>query len=205
VLLPSIGNLTTRLAYPVPSRVEFATTVRAATRDAMLQGSQMLGRFLEDHPSSGTGVEGMQQYALLQSVRDREVAKRAEPLRTAYDHQLSQQRRMMSWLQYASPAILMQLALTDTAGTSGDRHRRFQAQATDFQVAWRAFFEPRILKFEPLTVTDFDRLPSFAYTEEPVAEVVARVALPLAALAAAGGALTGLGLRAYRRYDVTGA
>jgi ABC-2 type transport system permease protein len=204
VLAPSIGNLATRLIYPVPSRVEFATEMRAATRDAMVQGSQMLGRFLEDHPSAGTGVEGMQQYALLQALRGREVAKRSEPLRAAYDRQLALQRRLMSALQYVSPAILMQLALTDIAGTSGDRHRRFHAQATDFQASWQLFFEPRLLAAEPLTADDFDRLPGFGYVEEPVADVVRRNFAPVTLLALAGVGLTLIGLLGYSRYDVTG-
>ena len=205
VLVPSIGNLASRLIYPVPSRVEFATAMRAATRDAMVQGSQMLGRFLEDHPSAGTGVEGMRQYAMLQTIRDREVAKRSEPLRAAYDRQLGLQRRLMARLQYLSPAILMQLALTDIAGTSGDRHRRFHAQATDFQAAWQSFFEPRLLAVEPLRAADFDRLPRFEYVEEPTGDVLRRTLVPVAALALAGAALAALGLAAYSRYDVTGA
>jgi hypothetical protein len=37
--------------------------------------SRLLGRFLEDHPSTGTGREGMQQYAALQEAREAETAR----------------------------------------------------------------------------------------------------------------------------------
>jgi ABC-2 type transport system permease protein len=205
VLVPSIGNLTVRLAYPVPSRVEFATAMRAATRDAMVEGSQLLGRFLEDHPAGGTGVEGMRQYAMLQAVRDREIARRAAPLQAVYDRQLARQRRTISALQYVSPAILMQLALTDIAGASGDRHRSFHAQATAFQAEWRGFFEPRILAVDPLGPADVERMPRFAYVEETLGDVLRRRGFPTLALALAAIMISLLGLRAYARYDVTGA
>ena len=81
----------------------------------------------------------------------------------------------------------MQLALTDIAGTSGDRHRRFHAQATDFQAAWQAFFEPRMLAVEPLTAADIERLPRVrVHRGAAQATCLSRTRVPVAALALAG-------------------
>lgn len=205
VMVPAVGNLTARLMHPVPSRVEFATALREATQQATVQGSRMLGRYLEDHPPTGTGVDGLRQFAALQAARDAEIAKGAAPLRASYDAQLTAQRAFMARLQFVSPAILTVLALTDAAGTSGVRHRAFVAQAFAFQERWRLFFAPLVLNAEPLAAADAGRVPTFVYVDERTGDVLARRAWPLAALALITAGIGVAGAYSYRRYVVTGA
>jgi ABC-2 type transport system permease protein len=203
LLVPAALNLAVRHAYPIPSRVEFATSVRAATRDAVVQGSKRLGRFLEDHPSSGVGVEGMQQYAMLQEARDQEIVRRMQPLQVRYESQLARQRAFVARAQYLSPAVVLHLALTDIAGTGDARHARFRTEVARFQEAWRAFFGPRLLAVSTLSPADYDDFPTFTYTEEPVSSVLRRAAAPISALAATGAALWVAGFWLYRRYELT--
>lgn len=202
VLVPSFVNLATRVLYPVPSRVELATTLREATRQAIAEGSRTLGRYLEDHPSTGTGMEGMRQYYALQYVRDARVAQRARPLLDAFQRQLARQAEAVSVLQYLSPALVAQLALTDAAGTSGHRAKRFDDQATSFQQAWRDHFPPDVLAgVAPMN----PQLPAFEFIEEPIRAVLRRVATPVVALAVVAVIVVGTGIRAFGRFSVTGA
>jgi ABC-2 type transport system permease protein len=202
VLAPSVINLASRVAHPVPSRVQFATAIRAATRDAMVEGSRQLGRFLEDHPAAGTGREGMQQYALLQATRDRAIAARAEPLRTVYDRQLAEQRRFVGVAQFVSPTVMMQMVLTDIAGTSGVRHRGFYDQVSSFQQRWSAALTPKIMAVSALTPVDIERLPTFAFVEEPPSAVAQRNRLPLTGLVILTVVVWWSAVRRYSQYQV---
>lgn len=202
VLAPSVINLASRMVYPVPSRVQFATAIRAATRDAMVEGSRQLGRFLEDHPAAGTGREGMQQYALLQATRDRAIASRAEPVRAIYEQQLAKQRRFVGFAQFASPAVMMQIVLTDIAGTSGARHRGFYDQVSWFQQQWSGALTPKIMSVSALTVDDLNRLPAFTFVEESASTVTSRNLPPLAGLVMLTAFVWWVGVRRYGRYQV---
>jgi hypothetical protein len=49
---------------------------------------------------------------------------------------------------------------------------------------------------------DFDRLPVFVYTEEPLSAVLSRTWAPLAALWALGLSVAAAALLAFRRYQI---
>ena len=200
VVAPSIVNLAARVWFPVPSGVQLDIAMREATRAAVAEGSRMLGRFLEDHPASGTGEEGMQQYFALQEARDRQVAAAMRPLLDTFAAQRAAQARAMALLQFTSPTILAQMLLTDAAGTSGHRARHFAAQATRFQEAWRAHFTPELLSGAALPGAP---APVFAFDEEPMADVVARTAGPAIILLVASVVLLWSGIRRFARYQVT--
>lgn len=202
VLLPAILNLAARVVYPVPSRVQLAVAMREAAREAVAEGSRALGRYLEDHPSTGTGVEGLRQFYMLQDVRDARIAHQLQPMLSAYEDQLTRQGRFISVAQYASPTVIAQLALTDLAGTSGHRARAFAGQAVEFQRAWKARFPPDLLAADVSTLPD---LPTFTFVEEPLAAVAGRTLLPLAALAVIAASLLVTGARRLRYIDVIGA
>ena len=201
VLVPSIVNVVTPVIHPPPSRVELAITSRLAARAAVVEGSRLLGRFLEDHPSTGVGEEGMRQYYLLQDAREAEVAKHLQPLLATYDEQLTRQREFVSYAQFLSPTILAQLALTDAAGTSGHRHRWFNDQALDFQQLWKAHFPPGVLAAAVVTPNMLASRPVFTYQEEPLQIVIRRTAPPMLLLSLIACALLWAAVHAYARYD----
>jgi ABC-2 type transport system permease protein len=203
VLVPAAVNLVATVAYPVPSRVEFASATRLATQEAVVQGSRILGHFMEDHPSAGLDQDGLQQFAVLQAARDEEVRTRLRPVIEHYEARLESQRVFIDRFRYLSPTMLAHASLLDAAGTSGARHRHFAAEASRFQQEWQAFFEPFLLRVQALTADDYARLPGFTRTEEPVRASAARVAAPLVVLLLVTGVLVLWGARAYRTYDLT--
>ena len=185
VVGPSCVNLLIAVKYPMPSRVEAAVQARAATEEATVQGSRQLGQFLQDHPTSGNvGREGMRQFALLQSQRDRQVAARLEAVEGTFNAQLEKQRRLASWLSVLSPTMVAQGVFLDIAGTSTIRFDRFRAEASSFQRQWRAYFEPRVLDAATLTPAEYAGAPSFVYLDESAAPAARRIAMPIIAMAA---------------------
>jgi ABC-2 type transport system permease protein len=201
VVGPSSVNLLIAVRYPMPSRVEAAVQARAASQEATVQGSRQLGQFLQDHPTSGNvGREGMRQFAILQSQRDKQVAARLAAVEAAFNAQLDQQRRLASWLSLLSPTMIAQGVLLDIAGTNTIRFERFRAEASSFQQRWRAYFEPRVLDAATLTPAEYAAAPSFSYVDESAAPAARRIAMPLVVMGVVGGALLVIGFRGYRGY-----
>jgi len=203
VVGPSFVNLVIAVQYPMPSRVEAAVEARAATQEATVQGSQQLGQFLQDHPTSGNvGREGMRQFALLQAQRDQRVADRLQAVDAAFDAQLRRQQRLASWLSVLSPTMIAQGVLLDIAGTSSVRFEHFRGAVSAFQQQWRAYFEPRVLDAATLTPDEHAAAPSFAYRAESPVSMLRRVMFPLVAMIALAAVLWWAGFRRYLEYQL---
>ena len=208
VLVPGLVNLLATALYPVPSRVELVNAMRAATDQARVQGSQVLGRFFEDHPQLATDRPSSPEEAsfmVLRLARDEAIARGLEPVLARFEERLARQRALVDRFRFASPALLLQDVLLDAAGTGSARHQRFAAEVEAFHRSWRELFAARYVAAKPVfTAADYDRLPRFTFNEEPAAETARRTALPLAVLILLPIALGGLGLYGYRHYPVTG-
>jgi ABC-2 type transport system permease protein len=201
VLTPAAIALTANAVHPAPSGVQLATAIRAATHAAAVETGRELGAFLEDHPTSGVGRSGMQQYAALQNTRETMIARRLQPTLTAFAARRGDRRAFSARLQYLSPAMLAQFGLAEIAGTGERRRQVFESQAVTFQQVWKNFFAPRLASARPLDAGDYGRMPLFNFEEEPAAAIARRVAAPFAVLMIAAGVLLGMALRRYGTYQ----
>jgi len=183
VVVPASVSLAAGLLHPLPSRVEMISVQREASNAAVNRRSELLARYLEDHPEMAGGVvpDGANTAALAWAATE-EVNRRLEEVAATYEERIEAQRRLVGRYRYASPALLTHSALLETAGTGDGRFAHFEAQVRAFADEWRAFFVPSILAGERMTADVVDRLPSFRYREEALARVLQRVLPPLAAL-----------------------
>jgi ABC-2 type transport system permease protein len=205
VLVPALVNLTITTLAPMPSRVEATIRTRQATNEAVVQGSALLGAFLQDHPTSArVGREGLRQFALLEAARDAEVLRRLAPVTEALERQQERQRRLTNRLSWLSPTMVAQLAMVDVAGTGPERHRHLRGEVERFRDRWRAHFEPRILAVAALTPDDYRSLPAPALEDEPLGAAIGRNVPATLFLGLAGALLLAVGLARYRKYDVCG-
>jgi ABC-2 type transport system permease protein len=202
VMLPSLFNLLATTLYPVPSRVEMIQAVRVASDEASGAGSTLLARYYEDHPelASGGAEQAMNDFSIIRVAVDDDVARRARPVVERYEQQLARQQRMIDRLRFFSPAILMQDALNDVAGTGNPRHRHFLEQVDRFHGQWRGFAVPLI--FQKARVTDPSAAPRFAYQEEATAAVARRVLASGLGMMLPAAMMAWIGLRRLRRYPV---
>jgi len=202
VMLPSLFNLVATTLYPVPSRVEMIQAVRVASDEAAGAGSTLLARYYEDHPelASGGAEQAMNDFNIIRVAVDVDVAKRARPVVDRYEQQLARQQQMIDRLRFLSPAVLMQDALNDVAGTGTPRHRHFLEQVDRFHAQWRGFVVPLI--FQKARITDVSTAPAFVYDEEATAAVARRVLISGMGLLAPAVVMAWIGHRRLRRYPV---
>jgi ABC-2 type transport system permease protein len=212
VIIPAAVNLMATTLYPVPSRIEFITAMRGETQTAELKGSQLLGKYFQDHPelarptdtTSPFSKTGEDDFAMLSLAKDEMVGRALQPVLQRFDAQLAAQHLFTGRFRFLSPALLMQSALYDVAGTGVARYQHFLAQVDGFYRDWQGFFNPRVFEKRAVTGDDLDRLPRFAWREEDFSSLARRTLWPALLLLAVAVALGALGLRRYQSYPVTG-
>jgi ABC-2 type transport system permease protein len=105
-------------------------------------------------------------------------------------------------VRFLSPAIVMQDALNDIAGTGTARHRGFMNQVESYHQRWRAYFVP--LVFQRARLQDYSGLPGFTFVEEELGTVTRRVALSMMGLLIPSVAIGAFAVGRIRRYPVVG-
>ena len=204
VLVPSLLSTGVTSAYPVPSRVEMIQAMRVATDEANAEGSKLLARYYEDHPelASGDAQQAMNDFNLVRVAVNSEVERRVKPVLERYTQQLSAQQLVIGRARFLSPAILMQDALNDVAGTGTTRHSDFVKQVEAYHQRWRDYFVR--LVFQKTRLQDYSQIPRFIFNEETTAAVMRRVLISLAWLAIASLGIATVALIRLRRYPVVG-
>ena len=203
-MLPSLFNLLATTVYPVPSRVEMVQAVRVASDEANAAGSKLLARYYEDHPELATGdaQQAMNDFNVVRVAVNDDVERRVRPVIDRFEQQVAGQQALIDRLRFLSPAILMQDALNDVAGTGTARHRHFMAQVDEFHRRWRGYFVP--LVFRKVRFSAFDEIPRFQFEEETSGTVGGRVAISLVGLLVPALAIGWLGLRRMQRFPIVG-
>jgi ABC-2 type transport system permease protein len=191
--------------YPAPSRFDFTTAAREAQTKAEFERMQALDQYYYDHlelvPDADKKANDFLTLAMANSAA---VEKAVLPLYEKFQQQMDKQEAVVARFQYLSPAIMMQRAMNDIAGTGPGRYAHFMDQVFAFHREWIAFFTGKFLKQEPLTTADYDKIPTFTYVEESLGDVLARMAPTLLGLVLVVTALTAVAFAALRRYRVAG-
>jgi len=208
IIVPSTVSVAVKAVYPVPSRMEYIDTQRVVTEEAINRQSQLLAEYFEDHPELASAETQAAVTAgtkanprLIAHLGYEEQERLLAPVRAQYTDQLERQQGLVDALKYLSPALIAQAAFNDLSGTSVERHREFQRQASDFHDTLRDFFQPKII--EGGEFTEFDQVPRFAFQEDgaPPSRATAQwIVLALATAVLLAASLPGLA-----RYSPTGA
>lgn len=204
LLIPAAVNVFVAAAAPVPSRVELLSEIRKATNAASGDAARLVASYYEEHPELAPPDSTPQRNAVRSVTLQEETERLARPILDAFDRRVREQEALARRLQYVSPAILLQDAMNQLAGTSADRYQRFMQQVEAYHAAWRSFFHPRIFSGATVTAADYQRMPRFEYQPEPPGDVASRVAISSGLVLLVGAALLGLGLFALRSYAVAG-
>ena len=199
VVLPAAINIAAGLLHPLPSRVQMITAQREASNEAVNRRSELLARYLEDHPEMAEGVVADEPGlgALAWAATDA-VNRRLEEVTAEHDARRAEQSALVRRYRFLSPALLAQEVLIDAAGTGDARFAGFQSQVRIFAERWREFFVPAIVAGEQMDASVLSRVPQFRLTDEASSDVTRRAAVPLGVLGAllilvAAGAGVGLG------------
>ena len=194
VVLPAAINIASGLLHPLPSRVQMVTAQREASNDAVNHRSELLTRYLEDHPEMVGGVVADEPgLGALAWAATAAVNRRLEEVTGEHDARRAEQIALVRRYRFLSPPLLAQEVLIDAAGTGDARFIRFQSQVREFAEQWREFFVPAILAGDRMDASVLSDVPRFRLTDEESADVARRASVPLTVL---GGLLVLAGVGA---------
>lgn len=165
LIVPTLLNVVVESLYPTPARPELVAAARHASGEAEQRGGELLNSFYRDHPELAPPGQQADLAAQHLTVQE-EVARAIEPVRAKFEAQLARQQAAVSRWRFLSPAIVMQEALTDLAGTGYWRYHHFRDQVREFKQAVADFYAPKIHRREAITAADHERLPRFSFREE---------------------------------------
>lgn len=188
LIAPTLLNVIVESLYPTPSRPELVAAARRASGDAEQRGGDLLNSFYRDHPELAPPGQQADLAAQHLTVQE-EVSRAIEPVRERFDQQLARQQAAVSRWRFLSPAITMQEALTDLAGTGYWRYRNFREQVEEFKQTVADFYAPKIHRRQALTASDADALPRFSFREERASAWLGRATAGCAGMLALAGLL----------------
>ena len=118
-----------------------------------------------------------------------------KPIQQAFDAAREKRQRIAQQLRFVSPALVLQSALCDLAGTGPSRHTHFKKARQAFQSKWRRFFLPLGFSKQRLTSADYEQMPQFKIPAEQLQNIIQHTISDFLALAALLGLVTLLATR----------
>ena len=207
LVAPVLLNLAVTQASPAPSRTELATRQRIVTAEAMKRHADLMST---DYRHVGRGAvlvprDGKIEIAgrlLGNYLIEKDVDAAIKPELDRFDVQQAKQQVLLGRFSAVSPAAVAYEGMTALAGTGTRRQARFEAQTVAYHEAWKRFFFARIDARDALAPPDFDRIPAFAWQEEPASLVRGQAGWAVLQLLVPSLLLFGLAAWRLRRFSV---
>lgn len=187
VVIPGLLQVGVDTFYPAPSKIELLHEARESTQKIEGDLNALEGRH-DINPKMGKTAKS------IDAIQEK-LAERAAPVLEAVSQRRRERAELVDKLRFLSPAIVVQLALEDVAGTGHRRYQRFEVQSEAYHTQYRAFFSERLERDGPLESRDLKALPSFTFVEEGVSALISRVVTNVAILLALALLLLGAGRR----------
>ena len=127
------------------------------------------------------------------------LSEKTKPLREATQREREARRALRGYLSFSSPAMLMQHALEEIAGSGVSRHAHFEAQVEAFHTQYKAHFAGLVRQRKRMSVDALGKVPKFLYEAEPKAAVSGRVLETIGVFALLTIGLVGLAVPRLRK------
>lgn len=162
VVLPGCLNLSLKQLYPLPSRMEFIDASREATIEVGKRKTELLGKYLFDHPDRVPKTQSVNIDDFIQTriALDEETKRVLAPGQAEFDSQQRHQRQFVERLRFLSPAIVYQHIVQQLTGQDQDHQQNFLAAVADYHQRLRAFYFPRFIQDGP-EFSDYESIPQF--------------------------------------------
>jgi ABC-2 type transport system permease protein len=177
IVIPAVLAEVAAAVAPVPSRVQLINQIRAAGNLRPGELAQLLTAYYEEHPDATPSNESADVTAIRGLALQDETDRRIDPIVSAYRRATDRQQRVADTLRFASPLLLIYDSVTELAGTTTTRYRRFAEQLDAYHRIWRAYFYPLVHARVSLTRAHYDRAPRFTFLEEPAGSTERRAAI----------------------------
>jgi ABC-2 type transport system permease protein len=215
---PSAVTAVARAIRPVSPRAAVVSAKRASViragghrileqqkelREPDSPSNRLIAAYFAAHPQLDAARQSFDdRYRMVFFVKMMEADRLAAPTEARWTAERDAQFGLIERLRVLSPATLLSATLVDVSGTSRRRYNDFLAQVDDHRRTWIDWVIARYASAPLLVASDYDRLPQFAYIEEPASRRRVRALTNSAMLTAATAALFTVGIIRFRRYSI---
>lgn len=187
--VPAIGGALAEGLYPPPSRLAFLSEMREGEVAAVRETAQLTAGFLADHPEMTVSDDAVPGYYRSTFLANREAGRRTTPVLDAFNASRADRTRLVGALQYLSPPMIADRALTAIAGGDVTRAMMFQDQARDALQDLHARIGPAVVAKQRISLADFDAIKRFAFQDRTLGQTLIKRAAPLGFLLTLVGGL----------------
>lgn len=191
VVVPGLVRVGVDTLRPPPSRVEMLHEAREAAQALERELAGLEGR----HDRDTTTLAFAQKRVQVQT----DLVRRAAPVLADLRAQQTARQGLLDGLRFLSPAMIVQQALEDLAGTGARRHQRFEAQVDAFHARFRGQIFEKIQAGARLDAAQVAALPTWRFDEEPMGTLATRILTGLLGLLLGAALLMGLAVTGLRR------
>ena len=175
-LIPSVVNQVGRELHPIPSRLEIVNHHQRVYNEMEDNLEEELNTLFELHPdwasddpitkdlsnSTGWNINYLAKQYLAQAKH--------QPVSQDYEKRVDTRNAWLNRYRVFSPAMILQSALTDMAGSSTRYYRSFLKQAQQYAKGYRQFVFKRLFTNHPFTSQDIRNLQTFEFDQEQIPE-----------------------------------
>ena len=186
-LIPSVVNLLAQELHPIPSRLEVINHHQATYNEVEGNLDAEMQKRFETHPdwrsddpvtkdlsnSTGWNINYLAKQYIAQLKH--------RPIAASYERKIKDRVEWIGFFEALSPAMIMQSALTDMAGTSAGFYKGYLEQTQDYAEAYRQYVFQRIFANHAFTSEEIRHLPEFRFDSTRVSQGFATDALALLA------------------------
>jgi ABC-2 type transport system permease protein len=195
VVVPALIGEASQALVPVASRVQLITAVREAASLTAAETTALVSAYYESNPDAEPSKDSADATAIRGLAQQDEVDRRINPILNEYRASVARQQTVADRLRVLSPPLLVHDAVTELAGSTAARYRRFADEVDAYHRAWRAYFYPLVHARTVLTTAHYDRAPRFTFPEEPLGAARLRAVVLSGGTASIGMLMLFVGMR----------
>lgn len=177
--IPAVGGAIAEAAYPPPSRLAYLSEMRQGEVTAVRETAELTAGFLADHPEMTVSDEGVPGYFSSTFLANQQARERTTPVLEAFNESRQQRSALVGALQYLSPAMIADRAMTGIAGGDVARSLAFQEQAQAALADLSSRIGPAVVARQRISLAEYDAIPPFRFNERSLAATIGQAALPL--------------------------
>ena len=203
VVLPGCLNLDLKQFYPLPSRMTFIDAGREATIEVGKRKTELLGKYLIDHPDRVPKNKQVNVDDFIQTrmALDEDTKRVLAPGQAEFDNLQQHQREFVEQLRFLSPAIVYQQVILQLTGQGQDHQQGFLAAVTDYHQRLRAFYFPKFTQDGP-EFNDYQGIPGFKQPTLAIEEHLSKLLAACAGLMLPTLILMAIGWRRMKRISI---
>ncbi|MEM7004532.1 MAG: DUF3526 domain-containing protein [Pseudomonadota bacterium] len=177
--LPAIGSAFAEAAFPPPSRLAFLSEMRQGEVAAIRDTAGLTAGFLADHPELTVSDEGVPAFYSSNFLANLEADRRTAPILESFNTSREKRSELINLLQYLSPAMIADRALTEVSSGGSRRAMRFQHQAREALSTLHERIGPAVVAKQRISIAEFDEIPPFRFQQLTIREKLTSIAPPL--------------------------